>query len=87
MLIQINNLFVSEPDFGLNLIIRANSANRPYDHNVDEVCSNQSMVTEKIDFEKCQSQSQTILVSSNANINNTENTEIIPQIEGTEISP
>ena len=76
------------------MITRATTANRPIDHNTDEIRSNQSMVTERTDTQKSQhsisagfqSQTQRASVLSNPKSNSIETTESIPSTKATEFS-
>ena len=88
-LLKINTELFSQSELPPNMITRAITTNRPIDHNVDEMCSNQSMITEKINAQNSnqntgsffQSETQPTSVKINPTINNTETTENISPTE------
>ena len=94
-LLQIKIIIIFQPECIPNMIKRAISANKPIDHNINEVRSKQSMVPEKTVVKlskenintRSQSQIQTIYSVSNPNINKTKITETIPPIDVTKSSP
>ena len=78
-LLQINTEIITHLEFPPNMNTRASTANGPIDHNVHEIHSVQSMITEKMSAQRSQrftvvgfqSQTQTNSVISNPKINNT----------------
>ena len=80
-------------DFLPTMIARAINATRPFDHNIDGMHSNQSMISRKTNAQKSaknisgvlQSQTQKTSVNLNPIINNTETTDSIYPTEVTGI--
>ena len=93
-LLHINTENLSQLEFQTKVITREVAANRPTDHEYDEIRPNQSMITEEIVAQKLQQknsageqyQTQTSSVILNPNLSINETTEAMPPSKFTETS-
>ena len=92
-LLQVNTDIICRPEVLPKIFTQAIPANRPTDHDLVEIRSNQSMVKVKTTVKQSKqnfttvSQIETTSVISNPKITKSENTEKIPSTDVSEISP